>query len=149
MVTDMVLYHELFHYFCDVMIPFEQHKNTNFIPIEEALANAFSFLCLYYENKRDWYYTSLTKYNFRALYFDRIRAVGYRDWVKYQKLDDFIENVIAYIKFDSDIIDYHKGCNQIYGYDNPNIYLKNQTHLRFEIFINSIVTNSAIDFRLQ
>jgi hypothetical protein len=144
MVTDMVLYHELFHYFCDVMIPFEQHKITNFIAIEEALANAFSFLCLTYE-KSDWYYTSLNKYNFRALFFDKIKSVGYRDWVNYQKLDDFIENVIQYIKFDPEIIEYYKRCNNQYDQNFP---FKNQVHFRFEIFMNSIVTNSDIDYRL-
>lgn len=138
MVFEMILYHELFHYFCDVMIPYLDHKKTNFIPDEEALAVAFSFL---YAPNRLNYYSSFNKYNFEELFFDKIKSTGYRDWVNYKKMEDFSLGVMKYINYDSVLSFYEDHLS--FPSDQNNRYY------RFNIFISSIVSNPNVEFQLN
>lgn len=142
MIFDMVLYHELFHYFCDVMIPFENHKNTNVILEEEALAVAFSYL---YAPDRVNFYSSFNKYKFKELYFDRIAAPGYRDWVLFNRYNEFYYGLSKYILLDPSVVNYYESSRNLSDDQRLEHYSKFQ---RMDLLLSSIITNPNIEFIL-
>jgi hypothetical protein len=143
MVFDMVLNHELFHYFCDVLIPFKYHKTIKFIPQEEALAVSFSYLCSRGNNN---YYNSFNKYDFRECFFDKLKSVGYKDWINFAKYEDFVLGTISHIHEDSDfnsVVNYFK-----YVINQEDQEEKNAAFMRFQLLIFSVISNPNVVFKL-
>jgi hypothetical protein len=135
----IVLTHELFHYFCDVMIPFDTHKSTYFIAQEEALAVAISYC---YNNPTNWN-GNLNRYYFKELFFDKLTSPGYRDWINYKEIGDFYVGVLNYIEQpQSNFADY-AAYNRTVFHD-----LENPSFLRLHILISSIVSSPHVNLEL-
>jgi hypothetical protein len=130
-------------YFCDVLIPFKHVKKLRFIPEEEALAVAFSYLC---SKGDDNYYNSFNKYKFKESFFDKFKSPGYKDWINYESKEDFVLGTIKYIHQDStfdSIVDYYNNVlNQIDSDEKKSIIL------RFELLITSVISKPNVDFKL-
>jgi hypothetical protein len=143
MVFDMVLNHELFHYFCDVLIPFKHIRVLKFIPEEESLAVAFSYLRSYGTGN---YYNSFNKYKFRESFFDKLKSPGYKDWIKYENKTDFVLGAIKYIHQDSysdSIVNY---CENFLKHGDSEE--KKSIILRFELLITPVISKPNVIFNL-
>jgi len=132
-----ILLHELFHYFCDVMIPFEEHKNLNFIAEEEALAVAFSYVY----NKPNLFYGHFRMYGMERHFFNKLVSPGYRDWVKFKELNDFYIGVMEYINL-PDIANYGRYCQSEFN------DLENPGFMRFHTLLSSVMSSANVKIEL-
>jgi len=128
----MILHHELFHYYCDLLIYKENHKNTAFIPEEEALAVACSIILA--ENK--WMGPN-QKFHFREIFYENIKSPGYKDWKNYINYED---------SFPAGVIEY---LNKWGGYSNTNINIEKYSFIdRFYIHFKTVISKPNVKFEL-
>lgn len=128
----IILHHELFHYFCDLLIYDELHKNTAFIAEEEALAVACSFILA--ENR---YMGPHQKFHFEELFYEKIKSNGYKDWGNYiNSEEDFPAGVIKYL-------------NAWSGCFNTNINIEKYSFIhRFYIHFRTVIAKPNVKFEL-
>lgn len=128
----MILHHELFHYYCDLLIYNESHKKTAFIPEEEALAVACSFILA--ENR---YMGPNHKFHFRELFYENLKSPGYKDWKNFIDYEDsFPLGVIEYL-------------DKWGGYSNTNINIDKHSFIdRFYIHFRTVISKPNVKFEL-
>ncbi len=127
----MILHHELFHYYCDLMIYDESHKNTGFIANEEGLAVACSYLLA--DNN---YYSPHNKFKFKEFFYDRITSTGYRDWKNHVSSEkDFPNNVCSYINGSS--------FGQVHNFNNVKSFID-----RFNYHFSTVLSKPNMIFEI-
>jgi hypothetical protein len=128
----MILHHELFHYYCDLLIYNKSHKATAFIPKEEALAVACSFILA--ENR---FMGPNQKFHFQELFYENLKSPGYKDWKNYNNYED---------SFPAGVIEY---LDQWGGYSNTYINIEKYSFInRFYIHFRTVISKPNVKFEL-
>jgi hypothetical protein len=128
----MILHHELFHYFCDLMIYDKSHKDAGFIADEEGLAVACSYLLA--DNN---YYSPHNKFKFKEFFYNRISSAGYRDWKNHVSNEiDFPNNVCSYIRDSS--------LGQNYFFHNSKSFID-----RFKYHFTTVLSKPNVTFQIH
>lgn len=92
--VEKTLYHELFHHFTDVHSYVVYGFRYDYVT-EEAMAVACSRLLVGFESKSNQAYVS-DFYDLAYSYNSR----GYRDWINFKSDEQFLLNLISYMKID-------------------------------------------------
>lgn len=95
---EKTLYHELFHHFTDVH-SYVVHGFRYDYGTEEAMAVACSRLLVGFESKSNQAYVS----DFHELAYS-YNSLGYRDWINFKSDEQFLLNLISYMKIDNVLI---------------------------------------------
>lgn len=99
LLFESILWHEQFHFFCDVQKRIHNYAKDKLM--EEALAVAYSSLMIE-EANRNWSsrisrISDVIKSEFKKAFFNH-NAPGYRDWRHYSLIDDFKDGLVKYIQ---------------------------------------------------